>query len=137
MITIRSLEFSHLKRARLFQNLSLNLEPGSITGLLGKNGAGKTSLLKLIAGMLFPKKGEIEVLGYQPKKRLPDFLEMVSYLPEEFYLPNTSVKNYIKANAGFYPHFDHELMKYQLQEFEIPVENLGWKKCLTVKKRSF
>ncbi|PRX39054.1 ABC transporter ATP-binding protein [Salegentibacter salegens] len=123
MINIHSLEFSHLKREKLFQNLNFRLEPGSITGLLGKNGAGKTSLLKLVAGMLFPRNGEIEVLGHKPKKRQPGFLEMVYYLPEEFFLPNTSIKNYIKANSGFYPSFDHELMKHQLQKFEIPMGN--------------
>ncbi len=123
MINIQSLEFSHRKREKLFENLSFSLKPGSITGLLGKNGAGKTSLLKIMAGMLFPGKGEIEVLGHQPKKREPDFLKFVYYLPEEFYLPATSVRNYLKANSGFYPNFDQELMKYQMQEFEIPVEN--------------
>ena len=123
MINIQSLEFSHLKEDTLFKNLSLNLEPGSITGLLGKNGAGKTSLLKLIAGILFSEKGELKVLGHQPKKRQPSFLEMVYYLPEEFYLPNTSAKNYIKANSVFYPNFDHELMMRQMQEFEIPLKN--------------
>ena len=123
MIHIQSLEFSHLKQNKLFKNLSFNLESGSITGLLGKNGAGKTSLLKLIAGILFSEKGNINILGHQPKKREPAFLEMVYYLPEEFYLPSTSVKNYIKANSCFYSNFDQELMNHQLKEFEIPVKN--------------
>ncbi|WP_442846267.1 ABC transporter ATP-binding protein [Leeuwenhoekiella sp. H156] len=123
MIHIDSLEFSHVKQERLFDDLGFKAEPGSITGLLGKNGAGKTSLLKLIAGILFPDKGTVQVLDYQPKKRHPDFLKQVYYLSEEFYLPGTSAKNYIKANSIFYPNFDHEMMLSQLQDFEIPIKN--------------
>ena len=123
MIHIESLKFSHSKQQRLFEDLSFNLKPGSITGLLGKNGAGKTSLLKLLSGMLFPEKGNIQVLDYEPKKRQPAFLEKVYYLAEEFYLPGTTAKNYIKANSVFYPDFDKDLMKYQMEEFEIPLSN--------------
>lgn len=123
MIHIESLAFSHVKQQRLFEDLSFNAQAGSITGLLGKNGAGKTSLLKLIAGILFPNSGNVKVLDYYPKKRHPEFLEKVYYLPEEFHLPSTSVKNYLQANSSFYPNFDHELMLKQLHEFQIPVNN--------------
>ena len=67
--------------------------------------------------------GKVEVMGYNPKKREPNFLKQLYYLPEEFYLPNTSVKFYIKANAVFYPNFDYELMDIQMQKFEIPINN--------------
>ena len=48
MIQIKDLNFAYPRQQALFKSLSLNLEAGSITGLLGKNGAGKTSLLKLL-----------------------------------------------------------------------------------------
>ena len=123
MIDLNYLKFFHRRKEILFDNLCFNLKSGSITGLLGKNGAGKTTLLKLIAGMIFPKDGKVEVMGYNPKKREPNFLKQLYYLPEELYLPNTSVKFYIKANAVFYPNFDYELMDIQMQKFEIPINN--------------
>lgn len=120
MIKIQSLRYSHSKKTKLYEDLSFEMTPGSITGVLGKNGAGKTTLLKIIVGMLYPKSGKVQVGEYIPADRKPSFLEGVYYLPEEFYLPGISVANYIKANAGFYPKFDHQQMNSHLEEFEIP-----------------
>ena len=71
MIQINDLEFSYKKKQKLFQGLNLELPPGSIIGLLGKNGAGKTSLLKLMAGLLYPKQGNCSVFGKESQLRLP------------------------------------------------------------------
>ncbi|MEM6339432.1 MAG: ATP-binding cassette domain-containing protein, partial [Pseudomonadota bacterium] len=54
MIHIEQLDFAYSKKQRLFEQLQLKLQAGKIYGLLGKNGAGKTSLLQLMAGLLFP-----------------------------------------------------------------------------------
>ena len=58
MIQINDLNFAYPRQEALFSDLTMQLEAGSITGLLGKNGAGKTSLLKLLAGLLFPLNRE-------------------------------------------------------------------------------
>ncbi len=68
MIQIRSLSFQYAKNS-LFRDMDLELRAGAIHGLLGLNAAGKTSLLKLIAGALFPSSGQIEVFGRNPAKR--------------------------------------------------------------------
>ena len=47
-------------------NVSFHIEPGSITGLLGRNGAGKTTLLRIVAGHEFPSAGSVTVLGANP-----------------------------------------------------------------------
>ena len=54
MIEIRNLDFSYKKTA-VFHNISLTFAPGSIYGLLGENGVGKTTLLKLICGLQNPQ----------------------------------------------------------------------------------
>ena len=90
---------------------SLTVEPGSITGLLGKNGAGKTSLLKLLSGSLLPQSGEISVSGYTPLKREVSMLNNVFLVPEEFYFPSVSIDDYQKAYSPFYPKFDHEMLE--------------------------
>ena len=124
MINIKNLSFSYKKQRKLFDSMSMDLTPGSIAGLLGKNGAGKTTLLKMVSGILFPDSGELSVMGHQPAARKPSFLSDVFFVPEEFYLPSTSIRLYIKANSPFYPSFDSVLMTRLLNEFELEQENI-------------
>ena len=122
MISIQKLDFAYWKQAHLFDKLSLELSPGSITGLLGKNGSGKTTLLKLIAGLLYPHSGNVSVAGNKPGDRRPSFLTDIYLVPEEFYLPSLSIKNYVKASSVFYPRFDRSLMEQLLGDFELSAD---------------
>ena len=122
MVSIHDLHFSY-KRKKVFSGLSLELSPGYIYGLLGKNGTGKSTLLRGIAGLLFPDKGMIKVSGYTPGKRQPIFLEDVFMVPEEFHLPNMPLDYLLKHHAPFYPKFNKEQFKKYVQEFEIPTDN--------------
>jgi len=119
MIQINDLHFAYPGQQPLFSGLSVHLEPGSITGLLGKNGAGKTSLLKLLTGLLHLQSGAISVLGHNPRKREVAMLNDVFMVPEEFYFPRISINSYIKAYAPFYPRFDRAMMDQILAEFEL------------------
>jgi len=122
-VEIRDLEFGYSRRS-LFSGLDLELRTGTIYGLLGKNGAGKTSLLRLIAGLLFPRKGSLRVGSWNPAEREPDFLSEIYSLPEEFSLPQFSPDRYIDIYAPFYPRFDYEKMEEYMREFEIPHRSL-------------
>ena len=82
MIQIENLSFGYSKKKLLYKDLSLSIAEGSIYGLLGKNGAGKSTFLKNLIGLLFPLNGSITVNGYSPKKRLPSFLETIYLIPE-------------------------------------------------------
>jgi ABC-type multidrug transport system, ATPase component len=119
MIEIQNLNFHYAGQEPLFENLNLTLRQGSIAGLLGKNGAGKSSLLKLIAGLLFPSAGAINVLDHQPRKRQPSLLSQVYMVPEEFHLPAISIKKFRTANCRFYPRFDSDMMDRLIDEFEL------------------
>ena len=119
MITIRDLSFNYRKNKRLFNDFSLNIEDGSIVGLLGKNGAGKSTLLKLMAGLLAPQNGEIDANGYKPFSRDPNFLTDIYMLPEEFVLPSVSMATYLKALTPLYRSFDKEKMHKILEQFEL------------------
>ncbi|MDQ2656980.1 MAG: ABC transporter ATP-binding protein, partial [Bacteroidota bacterium] len=121
MIKINDLRFQYSgKQPPLFLGLNCELASGSIVGLLGKNGAGKTSLLKLMIGLLQPTDGSVEVMSQQPSKREPSFLQDIYFLPEEFFQPGVSIRNYVKANAGFYPRFDHDVLAHLINDFELP-----------------
>lgn len=122
MIQIQNMSFSYKKKP-LFKELSLEFETGHVYGLLGKNGTGKSSLLLNIAGLLRPKKGSITVNGHTPFDRLPTFLEDVFMVPEEFYLPDISISQFINNNAPFYPRFDNDRFRNYLTVLEIPAEN--------------
>ncbi|MEO6915406.1 MAG: ATP-binding cassette domain-containing protein [Chitinophagaceae bacterium] len=122
MVKIENLHFGYKKR-KVFNGLSLSLQAGHIYGLLGKNGTGKSTLLRNIAGLLFPTEGHIDVMGFVPGKRHPAFLQDVFMVAEEFYLPDVSVAKYVKLNAPFYPKFSHDQFNAYLTEFEIPLEN--------------
>lgn len=123
MIRLNQVSFGYSKRNMLFENLDLQLEPGHIYGLLGKNGAGKSSLLRNMAGLLFPLAGKIDVLGYEPQKRLPAFLQDIFFIPEEIYLPSVTVDRYLSLMAPFYPKFDETQFRNYIAELDIPVAN--------------
>lgn len=122
MITIKNLNFSYTKARPLFKDLDMNLEQGHIYGLLGKNGAGKSTLLKNIAGLVYPTTGQVNVMGHNPMKREVSFLQEVSYVPEEFYLPSVKSDKFIKSNVAFYPNFDQAYFTELIKEFQIPTE---------------
>jgi ABC-2 type transport system ATP-binding protein len=121
MIDIKNLNFQYAKKQQpLFQELDCELSAGSIVGLLGKNGAGKTTLLKLMTGLLFPTEGQVSIIGHEPAKRQASLLQDLYFVSEEFHIPAISINSYIKANAGFYPRFDKELLQRLITEFELP-----------------
>ncbi|MGC4036661.1 MAG: ATP-binding cassette domain-containing protein [Chitinophagaceae bacterium] len=122
MVSIQDLHFSY-KKKKVFSGLSLELRPGYIYGLLGKNGTGKSTLLRGIAGLLFPDKGMIKVAGHTPGKRQPVFLEDVFMVPEEFYMPNVPLDYLLKHQAPFYPKFSKDQFNRYISEFEIPLDN--------------
>ena len=124
MVNVQNVTFSYTKRAELLSNLSLKLETGRIHGLLGKNGEGKSTLLKLISGLDFPKSGSIETLGFNPTKRNPDMLQEIFFLPEELPQLALSIANYEKVYAPFYPNFSTEQFNAYLKEFDITDKTL-------------
>jgi len=123
MIEIKNLSFGYKKNKLLFNGLNLNLKKGHIYGLLGKNGAGKTSLLKNMAGLIYPISGQCSVNGHNPSKRTPGFLEDIFYLPEEIFVPDTTADGFVKGTAPFYPNFNHEEHSQYIQDFEVPLSS--------------
>ncbi|WP_373650985.1 MULTISPECIES: ABC transporter ATP-binding protein [unclassified Schlesneria] len=89
VIEIRNLskvyrDFWGRPKVRALNALSLDIRKGEVFGLLGPNGSGKTTTLKLLLGLLFPTEGEISILG-KPAADVSKN-EKIGYLPEESYL---------------------------------------------------
>lgn len=119
MISMKQLSFRYKKQAFYLHDLCLNIEQGSIVGLLGKNGAGKSTVLKLLAGLIEPDRGKVSVNGYTPFKRNPDFLTDVFMVQEEFSLPSVTIETHVKSLSPFYHSFDKEKLQKILTEFEL------------------
>jgi ABC-2 type transport system ATP-binding protein len=121
MIHLSDVSFAYQKQ-RLFQRLDLSLSSGHIYGLLGRNGAGKSSLLRLICGLLFPDSGSVMIANMPPARRKPEFLQQLFFIPEEIYLPEVSISRYEKIYAPFYPKYNPEQFRYFLKEFSVDAE---------------
>ena len=119
MIHIKKLKFGYNRKSPVLDGIDLSLGAGAITGLLGKNGVGKTTLLKLIAGALRPDGGEVSVLGHSPEKRSVDFLSQIYFLPEEMPEMHLTIDKYMSIHAPFYPRFSEDEFRGFLAELEI------------------
>lgn len=118
MITLKDLSFSYGKH-NVLGNVSMTLEKGKIYGLLGENGVGKSTLLKILSGLLKPEGGECTVFGEVPYSRNPSFLQDVYYLPEDFMGENVVVEKYALQVGEFYPNFSPDKFRRILGEFGV------------------
>jgi ABC-2 type transport system ATP-binding protein len=119
MVHIENLHFSYRRRP-VFSGLDLELQPGHIYGLFGRNGTGKSTLLRNIAGFLFPRQGSINAMGFTPGKRQPAFLAKYFHVPEEFQLPDISLADWMEGISPFYTDFSQRRFDTYTREFSIP-----------------
>ena len=120
MIDVNQVSFSYGRRKpKVLDGFSMQLNQGAVYGLLGKNGTGKSTLLYLMAGLLRPQSGKVCYKGVDTMLRRPSTLQDMFLVPEEFALPNVSLKQYVKLNAPFYPNFSDELLRSCLRDFDM------------------
>ena len=111
---------SYHKNKPVLENLNLAIPQGRIVGLLGPNGCGKSTLIKMIAGILQPNSGDIFVDGNPVGEKS---CALISYLPERTYFSNSmKVKDIITYFADFYADFDKERASVLLKDLSIDVD---------------
>ena len=101
-------------------DITLELEPDSITGLLGRNGAGKTTLLRIIAGHEFASAGTVALLGANPVESETALRQMVFVREDQTY-PDIKVRQAVQVASWFYPNWNHDLAGALLEEFNLPL----------------
>ena len=102
-------------------SIHVTLQPGKIVGLLGTNGSGKRTMIKLINDLLTPDQGTVKINGKKPGI---DTKKIVSYLPERSYLdPGMTVKEALRLFSDFYADFDRKKAEGLLQEFSISLDS--------------
>ena len=122
MIEINNLDFSY-KKTPVFHNINLTFKPGCIYGLLGENGVGKTTLLKIISGLQEPQLGSCTVDGHVSFTREPEFLQNIVFLPDEVTVPEDETPmKYVKSLAPFYPNYAYGTFLHLMQEMEVEPE---------------
>ncbi len=101
----------------ILNNINLTITENKIIGLLGKNGTGKTTLIKLINDLLTPTSGEILIKGKKPS---PETKEIISYLPERTYLDKTmTIKETLIFFSEFYKNFNIKKAKKLLKDLNL------------------
>ncbi len=102
--------------ARALDGVDIAIRPGKVTGLVGPDGAGKTTLIRILAGLMTPSEGAVEIFGAPPAQRLDE----IGYMPQRFGLYEDLT---VRENLTLYaelralPRADHEAVFERLYRF--------------------
>lgn len=124
MLELNNVTYGYGKPAPVIRNLSVSIRPGRIYGLLGVNAAGKTTLLNLMAGLIFPVEGRITLDGRDITKREPVTLEKTVLMSSEFgFVKKWKIMDFVRLHSGFYPNFSQTVLEDCLEGFGIDMGN--------------
>ncbi len=124
MLELEHVTYGYGKGAPVIRNLSTSILRGRIYGLLGANAAGKTTLLNLMSGLLFPVEGRITMDGRDITKRDPETLEKTALMSSEFqFTKKWKIMDFVRLHSGFYPDFSLTVLEDCLEGFGIDMEN--------------
>lgn len=103
----------------VFKDLNINISKGKIVGLLGPNGSGKTTMIKMINGLTQCDKGKVKISGLKPSVKTK---EIISYLPDRNHLnEDMRVKEVLKFFSDFYKDFDMKKAKDMIENLNIDI----------------
>lgn len=104
------------------KDISFSIEPNKIYGLLGRNGAGKTTIMHMITAQLFPTRGELRVFGELPYEN-NRVLSQICFIKESQKYPDTyRIIDVLEISALFYPRFDREYAYALVKDFNLPLK---------------
>src|SRR5580693_3808379 len=110
-------------RVRALRGVSLTVEEGSATALIGANGAGKSTLIRTLMNLYDPTAGSATVLGVDSRRLSPRELAQIGYVAESQEMPaRLTVEEYLEYLQPFYPTWDPELEASLLSRFRLPLD---------------
>ena len=125
---MKILEFTGVHReyvrgVDVLDGVSFAVEPGEVVGLLGRNGAGKTTLMRIAMGMIEAQRGEVRVLGLDPRRQPLEVKRRVGYVSEEQILPPfLRVGEVINLHRALFPTWDSDIGDRLVENFKLPLE---------------
>ncbi|MCM3400453.1 ABC transporter ATP-binding protein [Oceanobacillus profundus] len=117
-IEVKNLSKKYKEKAAL-NNVSFTLDEPKIYGLLGRNGAGKTTFMDILSGQILPSGGEILIDGENPfdNQRLTESICLIK--EGNNFKKDLKIKNVLKIYSYFYPNWDQELAEDLIQEYNL------------------
>jgi len=123
MIEINQLE-KHFDGKQVLRGVDLEIAPGTVLGLLGQNGCGKTTLIKCALGLLRPTGGSATVLGDDAWHLSADTKARLGYVPQEVVsYPWMRVRQVIAYTAAFYPNWNGPFVDELCRRWRLPLED--------------
>ncbi|MFC5470581.1 ABC transporter ATP-binding protein [Cohnella suwonensis] len=109
-------------KTKAVDGVSLKLEEGKIYGLLGRNGAGKTTIMHMITAQLFPTAGKVRVFGQEPYENA-NVLNRICFIKESQKYPDTfRVVDVLNVSKLFFPNWDAAFAGRLAEEFRLPLK---------------
>ncbi len=137
MITLHNVTFAYEDTNFIFKNLNLEFDEPGIYGLLGENGIGKTTLLKMMSGVIFSTGGDIKIDGKDVTKRDVDTMSKIYFMPDTISDVNLTFNNFVKAYSPFYENFSKDILEDCIKSFGIDGSKKLYGMSLGEKKKAF
>ena len=103
-------------------NISMEIKPGMITGLIGKNGAGKSTTFKAIMGLISADGGTVKVFGKNPKDLTEQEKSKIGICLSDSFFPSVlTIKNISAILKNTYPSFDKNYFESNCNKFSLPM----------------
>lgn len=118
-IEVKNLNFNH-KNLKL-SDVNFEVRKGYVTGFIGANGAGKTTIIRIIMGLLKEQNGDLKVLGEYLSENPVDIKNKIGFVYSELYMyENWNIKTIEKVVSKYYKEWDHDVFEGYINEFKLP-----------------
>jgi len=112
----------HYGTLAALERVTMHVERGSIYGFLGRNGAGKTTAIRILAGLAEPTSGAARVLGFEAGPDRVAILQRTGFVIEKMLLPYMTGRELLRFNRGFFPGWSDAQAKRYADALEIPMD---------------
>ena len=117
-------------------SFDFEVPPGSVTGFLGVNGAGKSTTMRMLTGHLSPSAGEVRVFGADPREHAAETLQRIGYVSDTMNLPGwMTVGTVMDVNAEFFANWNPTLAGTLCREFKLKASDRFQKLSFGQKRR--
>lgn len=112
----------HYGNLAALERVTMHVERGAIYGFLGRNGAGKTTAIRILAGLAEPTSGAARVLGFEAGPDRVAILQRTGFVIEKMLLPYMTGRELLRFNRGFFPGWSDAQAKRYAEALEIPMD---------------